>query len=560
MTVVVGSRRKTRKTMNTSKIGTPATGSLKKCGKNKLRRQYKRRMRMAKICAACAARAPIRRSILDIACNLATFRDVSPCLVSIRDRRLPPGRGRASLHSLSLPVMPFRPRRLIVPLSLLALAAGGYAWWHQGQKAAPVEFNLAPVARATITQLVTATGDLQPVSTVEVSSQISGLIQEVAVDYNSRVKAGDVLARIDPATYTNRLRQAEAELVNTTANHRLAKLNAERITSLHERNLVSQQELDQALAQLAQADAQLLIRTAAVETAKVDLSRCTITAPIDGLVLDRPAIAGKTVSASTSAPVLFILVNDLSELQIKAAIAEADIGNVREGQSVAFTVDAFPGRSFQGVVRQIRNQPVVQSNVVTYATLIDVANERLELKPGMTANVSITIQEKTDVLTVPNSVLRARVPEELRLPAAPVATGAAPAAPADPIAALLAEVGYVAGADSRPTRDQISRARALAAERGIVLPERRRGGRGPSAESTETVRTLYLPETAPEGPRARPIEVRLGITDGVRTEVLGGLDETASVIASVRDPAAEAAPAASTATNPFAPANIGRRR
>lgn len=457
--------------------------------------------------------------------------------------------------------MPFRPRHLVVPLSLLALAAGGYAWWHKGQQAAPVEFNLAPVARATITQLVTATGDLQPVSTVEVSSQISGLIQEVAVDYNSRVKAGDVLARIDPATYTNRLRQAEAELVNTTANHRLAKLNAERITSLHERNLVSQQELDQALAQLAQADAQLLIRTAAVETAKVDLSRCTITAPIDGLVLDRPAIAGKTVSASTSAPVLFILVNDLSELQIKAAIAEADIGNVREGQSVAFTVDAFPGRSFQGVVRQIRNQPVVQSNVVTYATLIDVANERLELKPGMTANVSITIQEKMDVLTVPNSVLRARVPEELRLPAAPVAAaaGAAAAAPADPMAALLAEVGYVAGSDSRPTRDQISRARALAAERGIVLPERRRGGRGPSAESTETVRTLYLPETSPEGPRARPIEVRLGITDGVRTEVLGGLEETASVIASVRDPAAEAAPAAA-ATNPFAPANIGRRR
>lgn len=459
--------------------------------------------------------------------------------------------------------MPFRPRRLVIPLTLLALGAGGYVWWKGRNAEAPVEFNVAAANRATITQVVTATGDLQPVSTVEVSSQISGLIQEVTVDYNSRVKAGDILARIDPATYTNRLRQAEAELVNTTANHRLAKLNAERIQSLHDRNLVSQQELDQALAQLSQADAQLLIRTAAVETAKVDLARCTITAPIDGLVLDRPAIAGKTVSASTSAPVLFVLVNDLSELQIKAAIAEADIGNVREGQSVVFTVDAFPGRTFNGLVRQIRNQPVVQSNVVTYATLIDVANERLELKPGMTANVSITIQQREDVLTVANSVLRARVPEELRLAAAPSSEGAVSGAAtaADPMAALLTEVGFVSTAGARPSREQITRARALAAERGIVLPERRRGGRGPSAETAETVRTLYLPENTPQGPRARPVEVRLGITDGIRTEVLGGLEENTEVIVSVRDAGAQtSANAAGTgATNPFAP-NMGRRR
>ena len=463
--------------------------------------------------------------------------------------------------------MSFRPSRLIFPLVVVAAAVGAFFWWRERQKPAPVSFNTVEVSRGTLTQTVTATGDLQPVSTVEVSSQISGLIKEVLVDYNSQVKAGDVLARIDPATYVTRLGQAEAELANTKANHQLVRLNAERIRALHERNLVSQQELDQAEAQLAQADAQLLIRTSAVESVKVDLSRCTITAPIDGVVLDRPATVGKTVSASTSAPVLFVLVNDLSLLQIKAAIAEADIGNVKEGQSVAFTVDAFPSRSFRGVVRQIRNQPVVQSNVVTYATLIDVNNESLSLKPGMTANVSVTVQERPDVLLVPNSTLRARIPDELKLPAEPVPGAEKTDSAADAQKALLAEVGYKEGPDSpRPTREQMQRVRALAAERGIVLPERRRGGRGSSSAgaNAETVRTLYLPAETPAGPRAKPVEVRLGITDGVNTEVISGLEEKAAVVTAVigGDSASpSAAPAGGGTHNPFLPGgNRGGRR
>lgn len=459
--------------------------------------------------------------------------------------------------------MSFRPRRLILPLVVVAAAAGAFIWWRERQKPAPISFNTVSVSRGTLTQAVTATGDLQPVATVEVSSQISGLIKEVLVDFNSQVKAGDVLARIDPATYVTRLGQAEAELANTKANHQLVRLNAERIRALHQRNLVSQQELDQAEAQLAQADAQLLIRTSAVESVKVDLGRCTITAPIDGIVLDRPATAGKTVSASTSAPVLFVLVNDLSQLQIKAAIAEADIGNVKEGQSVAFTVDAFPSRSFRGVVRQIRNQPVVQSNVVTYATLIDVNNDSRTLKPGMTANVSVTIQERPDVLLIPNSALRARLPDEAKLPAEPVAPSAEgkPAASADPFRELLAEVGYKEGPDSRPTREQMQRVRALAAERGIVLPERRRGGRGPSANANaETIRTLYTPTDTPEGPRAKPVEVRLGITDGVNTEVIAGLEEKAAVITSLADTDSAANAPGGGTSNPFlSGGNRGRR-
>ncbi len=459
--------------------------------------------------------------------------------------------------------MPFRPSRLLLPLVILGISAAAFFWWRGSRQPAPVKFNTVSVSRGTLNQNVTATGELQPVSTVEVSSQISGLIKEVLVDYNSRVKAGDVLARIDPATYENRLRSAQADLANTTANYQLIKLNAERIKSLNARSLVSQQEADQAVAQLAQAEAQLLIRTAAVETARVDLSRCTISAPIDGLVLDRPAIAGKTVSASTSAPVLFILVNDLSQLQIKASIAEADIGNVREKQNVSFTVDAFPNQSFKGTVRQIRNQPVIQSNVVTYATIIDVNNDSLTLKPGMTANVSVTVEERIDVLLLPNAALRSRLPDSVKLPAAATTSDATSpsgnaTAAADPFRDLLAEVGYKDAPDSRPTREQIAKVRVLAAERGIVLPERRRGGRNPTTmPGAETTRTLYVPSGTPEGLKALPVEVKLGITDGLNTEVISGLDEHAFVITGMDETNDKTA--AKPTTNPFAPSSGGRR-
>ncbi len=455
--------------------------------------------------------------------------------------------------------MSFRPRSLIVPVLLVAVAAGGFYWWRSTRNSGPVSFNTVTVTRGTLIQSVTASGGLQPVETVEVSSQISGLITEVPVDYNSVVKAGDVLARLDPATYQSRLASAEAELANTRANHRLVALNAERIKALHERNLVSQQELDQSIAQLAQADAQLQIRTAAVETAKVDLARCIITAPIDGIVLDRPAIAGKTVSASTSAPILFVLVNDLRQMQIQAAVSEADISNIREGQPVNFTVDAYPGQSFRGEVRQIRNAPTREQNVVSYTTVIDVRNDDLRLKPGMTADVAIVIQERNDVLLLANAALRARVPDELVLPVIvpPAAPGAATAAatPQESLQALLKEVGHTEG---RPTQAVMERVRALATERGITLPERR-GGRSRRAEGEiETTRTVYLAAGSPESPRAQAVEARFGITDGVNTEIIGGLDEGAKVVTSTIEAAELATRPA--ANNPFgAPQGGGRR-
>ncbi|EIP99689.1 RND family efflux transporter, MFP subunit [Opitutaceae bacterium TAV1] len=448
--------------------------------------------------------------------------------------------------------MAFKPGRIITSFVVLGAVAGGGWYYYQSRQPEPVAFNTAPLTRGDLIQSVTATGTLEPVEKIEVSSQISAIIKEVLVDYNSSVKKGDVLARLDPATYESRLNQANAQLANTRANYNLVKLNADRIVSLRERNLVSQQELDQAQAQLEQAEAQLQIQNASVENAKVDLDRCVIDAPIDGIVLDRQATVGKTVAASLNAPTLFILVTDLRKLQINAAIAEADIGSVREGQSVQFTVDAFPNRRFDGTVAQIRNSPIISSNVVTYATIIDVRNDDRTLKPGMTANVSVIVNQRRDALLVSNAALRARIPEELILPLSDESgePSAGTSSPADQFTALLKEVGHTSG--ERPSRETMARVRALAVQRGIVLPGRR--SRGSSSSQETTVRTLYTPAGTPEAPLARPVTVKLGVTDGINTEVLDGLTETDALITGIQTLTTTAAGPASAGTgNPFAP-------
>ncbi|MDI1247665.1 MAG: efflux RND transporter periplasmic adaptor subunit, partial [Lacunisphaera sp.] len=337
------------------------------------------------------------------------------------------------------------PLKLIVSLLVVAVLGGGYYFYQRSAQVAKApEYLTTTVARGSIRQTVTATGQLDPLLSVDVGSQISGLVLKLYVDFNSQVKKGQKLAEIDPATYRQKLRQAEANLASTQASNKLQRLNTERTRELFTKSLVTQQDLDQAEALLAQSDAQLLTSKATVENANVDLDRCTINSPIDGIVISKQTEEGKTVAASLNAPTLFTIANDLAKMQITAAVAESDVGAVEAGQKVTFTVDAFPNRAFSGLVTQVRNAPKTTSNVVTYETIINVDNKDLKLRPGMTANVSIIVASREDTLRIPNAALRVRLPENsgVKPATAPTATTAAPAAaPARPAGTASAAGG-----------------------------------------------------------------------------------------------------------------------
>lgn len=489
---------------------------------------------------------------------------------------------------------------LIVLMLIVAAAAGGGWYYFRSKGDAKPEFQTTKVSRGDITQSVTATGDLQPVVTVDVGAQVSGQIKEVLVDYNSIVKAGDVLARIDEATPTQRLNQAKADLASAEASNELIQINAKRTKELFDKNLVSQQELDSINAQLSQSNATLLTRRAAVENAKLDLERTVITAPIDGMVLDRKTDKGRTVNASMNAPTLFTLVNNLSRMQINAAVAEADIGSIAEGQEVKFTVDAFPNRTFNGTVRQVRNAATANQSVVSYATIIDVNNEDLKLKPGMTANVSIIVQQKLNVLKVENGALRVRVPPELlpKTPAAPTAapTGAGGAAVAKAGAEsatmtddermrismdIMREVGFERGTPASP--EQIEKAKKLAKDKGLdpdLLAARlatpggrgrggsggggggsggpRRGASGPGGSgergfnNTVVTRSLYkLADPNAAEKKIEPVTVRLGVSDGFSTEVIDGLADGDVVVKAVIMPGSAPLSQGPSGSNPF---------
>ncbi|HWA24684.1 MAG TPA: efflux RND transporter periplasmic adaptor subunit [Lacunisphaera sp.] len=477
-----------------------------------------------------------------------------------------------------------------VAVALLAAAGGGYYYYQRANNATPPpSYNTATIGRGSVRQVVTATGQLDAVLSVDVGSQISGLILKLHADFNSVVKKDQIIAEIDPATYKQRLKQAEADLASAKASNRLQQLNTERTRELAAKALVTRQELDQAEALLAQSDAQLLTREAAVDNANVDLGRCMIRSPIDGIVISKQTEEGKTVAASLNAPVLFTIANDLSKMQITAAVAEADIGSVTTNQAVNFTVDAFPGRSFSGQVTQVRNAPKTVSNVVSYDTIIAVDNRDLKLRPGMTANVSIVVANREDTLRVPNSALRVRLPDAASPvgSGAPAAGGSAATASAPGGAPTVAANrggggngngerrqrdgnggggsggganaggggnggggggggrGGFLGQDATPeqrqkareimtevgitnfreaTQEQRDQFRKLLVERGVIAPPAAPG------EVTVTTRTVYRLPGGNKLATPEPVAIKVGITDGITSEVVDGLKEGDVVI------------------------------
>ena len=403
----------------------------------------------------------------------------------------------------------------LVVLVVLGGGIGGGYWYLTSGHAVAAQYQTAPAGRGDLTQAVTATGQLNPVVNVQVGSQISGIIQKLYADFNSTVKSNQVIAQLDPATYRAAVHQAEGDLANAKAGLELAQINAKRSAELLTSHLVSPSDNDKAVADLHQAEAMIKIKEAALEKAKVDLERCTITAPVDGVVISRNVDVGQTVAASLQAPTLFIIANDLTKMQIDANVAEADVGEVEVGKDVDFTVDAFPYRTFHGKVMQVRNAPITVQNVVTYDTVIEVSNPELKLKPGMTANVSIIIARRENALKIPNAALRFRLPE----------TVAAEAKTNTP-ALVAAEAPRPAGGSS-----------------GGGPEVRRSGGGGggnwrggpggrPRADR-QVARTVYVLSGSGPGAKPKPAQIKTGISDGAMTEVVEGLNPGDAVVTAV---------------------------
>jgi HlyD family secretion protein len=297
---------------------------------------------------------------------------------------------------------------------VLALIGGGGYWWYSQREggAKKIEYRTARVSHGDITNTVTANGTLNAVTNVNVGALVSATIQKIYVDHNSKVTNGQLIAELDPATYRARYVQAEADLAGSEAQLTLAKVNEKRATELLKNNLVTQSDYDTTAAELQQRQAAVQKAAANLESAKVDLDRTKIYSPIDGTVINRAVDVGQTVQSSFSAPTLFLIANDLAKMEISAMVSEADIGGIEEGQDVNFRVDAYPNRLFHGVVFQVRNQPTTNQNVVTYATIVRVRNDDLKLKPGMTANVDITIAKKTGVIKASAAALRFTPPKD----------------------------------------------------------------------------------------------------------------------------------------------------
>jgi HlyD family secretion protein len=332
-------------------------------------------------------------------------------------------------------------KRAIVILALIAAVGAGAGAYYMKRNGGEIQVNTSPITRGEIIDTVGSTGTLQAVTTVQVGSQVSGNISWLGADFNSIVKKGQVVARLDPSLFQAQVDQANANLVKAQADviksqadvdrSKVALVDANqkytRAKELNDKKLVTQADLDSAKIAVDTAQSALQSSQASLNSAKavvtqsqanlnqaqVNLDHCTIAAPIDGIVIQRSVDVGQTVAASMQAPTLFVIAADLTKMQVNANIDEADVGRIRPNQNVTFRVDAYPGEEFQGSVAQIRLQPVVVQNVTTYATIINVPNPDLRLKPGMTANLRVQIARRPDVLRVANAALRFRPTNEM---------------------------------------------------------------------------------------------------------------------------------------------------
>lgn len=354
---------------------------------------------------------------------------------------------------------------LLAALSLLTVVTSGCT-----PKPGANSYTTAPVTRGDLLQYVTASGTLSAVVSVDVGSQVSGKISSLKADFNDHVKKGQLIAEIDPTVYQAQSRETQGELASAKAEVVLKRQNLERKKILAPQKAASQLDLDQATAELAQAEANVVIKQATLDSAEANLGYCKITSPVDGIVISRKVDVGQTLAAAMSTPILFTIAQDITKMHISASVSEADIGQVNVGQPVNFKVDAFTDEVFHGKVIQVRKAANTTSNVVTYDTIIDVDNPEQKLFPGMTADVSILVAERKSVLKISNAALRYSPPATTSYDSPP------------------------------PTKLAIGQ------------------------------RLAYAP--ADNGKKLKAIVVKTGISDGVDTEILDGVNEGLALVTS----------------------------
>lgn len=490
---------------------------------------------------------------------------------------------------------------LLAGVALIAAAAVGWHYWSKRNNAP--EYLTSTVERGDIVASVSASGTLNPVKSVSVGSQVSGQIKELLVDYNSRVQQGDIVARINPQTYESRVQEAEANLQAARASvlSSQAELNRQRVTTLNlerdlkrkrellEKKFISAAEFDtnqsgydaqaavyaSSQAQVANAQAQVKQREALLYSARTELEKTIIRAPVDGTVIKRSVEPGQTVAASLQAPELFIIAQDLTAMQVEVSVDEADVGRIHEGQEATFTVDAFPGQTFRGEVMQVRKASLVVQNVVTYVVVVSAANRDQSLLPGMTANVRIVTARRENALKVPNAALRFRpaaggAPAQRSAGASGANAGQSGAngmkerlvtelkldekqqTRLDEILANARQQRAARGQDGegaqsgsggqggegrRPGGNDAQRDAMREQIRAMLTPDQQtlyaamNAGRRGNARGATTPGTIYvLRDGEPAG-----VEVRLGLSDGNATELVRGeLKEGDAVITGVR--------------------------
>ena len=375
-----------------------------------------------------------------------------------------------------------------------AVIGGGIWFFNRNRDEAPF-YQTVPVEKGDLTQEVTATGTLNPLTNILVGCQVSGTISKIYVDYNSPVKVGQLIAELDPSTYKAQTEQAEANLANAKANLELQQAETKRESELFTNSLVSGSDYDTAVATLHEAQATVALDEAALNMTKVNLGYCKIYSPVDGVVIVNNIEVGQTVAASFNTPELFQIANNLKEMQIDSNVAEADMGGVKAGQDVDFTVEAYPDRVFHGTVRQVRYAATIVNNVVTYDCVIDVTNNDYKLRPSMTATVYIVIAQRHDALKISNAALRFH-PDD--------------------------DTNYVAGPEFVPNFSG-----------SISSGSGGHGGHGKKAAAHQTsAHTVYVLSGQGHDVTLKPIQIRTGISDGIYTEVVSGLKEGDQIVTS----------------------------